>query len=183
MEINVSERVTDSQHFSPPRPKVLGYGEIMVGARKSQKDLTREETERARELAKKALREQFDGRQRGLAEALDVSPAYLSDFLGGKKGAGHTLYRSIERLLGSPALSSAARRGLDDPYPSRQIVVELARGEGVAEHVLAALQAVLPATNEDPGEDFWQEKLIALDKRRQDMRKAFRSSSRENEKR
>lgn len=53
-----------------------------------------ESNERLRELAKKVMRERCDGKGVRLAELLNVSPAFISEFLNGKRGAG------LETLIG-----------------------------------------------------------------------------------
>ena len=149
------------------RPKYLGYDGPM--AKKTAKQLSAEENDALRALAGHILRERFDGHQGKFADALGVSQGLVSDFLARKKGAGMTLYRALERLTSSPSLASSIRKSLDDPFPTRRIVLELARGEGVAESVLLALMAHVPPIADDPGEDYWQETLLAIEERRRGL--------------
>jgi transcriptional regulator with XRE-family HTH domain len=133
------------------------------------KSVGKEENDRLRTLAAQLLREKFGGNQTAMAAALGVSQGMVSDFLASKKGAGVTVLRALERIASTSSLAGALQRGLSDPFPSRQVVLALARGAGADESVLAALAADAPATHDDPGEDHWHKRLVELEGRRARM--------------
>lgn len=115
------------------------------------------------------------GTQKGLAKALGVEQGTVSSFLAGKRGVGIDLLRALERLASSTTMSTAVRRGLKDPYPTRAVAIELGRGAGVHEQTLLAVMSVIPPTMDDPGEDFWREKILDLERRRQEMEREVKA--------
>lgn len=145
-----------AQHLRPRPNYALG----MVD-RKRARGLPVEENERWRAVARQLMTERRWS-QTALAEALKVRQPTVSAFLKGRRGAGQDLVRALERLASSSTMAAAVRRGLEEPYPSRRVVVELGRGAGVHESVLLALMAVEPPAERDPGEDWWQAKLVQL---------------------
>jgi predicted transcriptional regulator len=160
--------VTGQQPFSRPRSLPLLY-DLEMAARTRRKVGRRTSVETAehyRALAKKLLVERYGDNQERFAEALEMSQGAVSTLVTGKGGVGVAMIESLERLAGSSAAAGAIRRGLEEPYPGRRIVIELARGEGVSESVLRALGAVIPPSVEDPGEDYWQERLLDIEARR-----------------
>lgn len=173
MGIEVSQSQESLQAPILRRPKLLRYAREMPQKKRAAEEAQREEDERIRRSMREVLDRDYGGHQGKLAAALDVSEATVSTFLAGKKGLGHPLFRAFERLTSSSSLSSAARKALDDPFPSRRIVVELARGEEVPEAVLQALLAVVPPSATDPGEDFWQETLLDLLRRRKTLQQGI----------
>lgn len=54
--------------------------------------------ERLRSLAKSLKDNRFQGRQNRLAEAMDLTPGFISEFLNGSKGAGLELLVGLGRL-------------------------------------------------------------------------------------
>jgi len=158
-----------SQEAFEARPKLLGSYDSDMPKRKPARAVSVEENEHLRAVARALMAERYGGNQTRLAKALGVEQAFVSDFLLGKRGAGVAMIRGLERLAASSTLASALRRGLEDPFPARRVVVELARGEGVAESVLLALASDVLPGKKDPGEDYWQARLVALEQRRRKM--------------
>jgi len=102
-----------------------------------------------------------------LAKAADVSPSWLATGIGEPNPT-----EDPEGALTSPA----AVRGWDayeERYPSRAIIVALA-GDDVSKHVIDALRSICLSSDDDPGEDFWQEQLVRLTRRGRGLTRQLR---------
>lgn len=95
------------------------------------------------------------GSQARLAKELNIHQPSLSNFLGGKFGAGHVLARSIARLKGK---SVEELLGIDlpehdyvDRYPNRAMAIQMARRDGYDEDAIQTMaQATLQSENDLP---------------------------------
>jgi predicted transcriptional regulator len=155
--------------FERPKKLCSVYDQDMAKEKTAGKPGRRtsvETAERYREMALTLMRERYDNKQERLADALGMSQGSVSTLVSGKGGVGVAMIEALDRLYASSSLPAAARRALEEPYPCRRIVLELAEGEGVSKSVLRALCAVVPPTAGDPGEDYWQEKLLDIETRR-----------------
>jgi len=144
------------------RPKHVGRPKI---------NLVRDEY--GRSLVRSWLADRSDGRRSlaQLARELHVSPPALSMLLAGDRSVGPDIEQKMATKFHGGSVdafrAAAARYGedhgisnpTDDPYPSRDELIRLAKAEGYSVEVLERLRSIRLQHPKDPGVLFWASQL------------------------